>query len=71
MSPANPTPAICCTGGPDCAWSTTITETTNTYGHLFPDAEDLSRGTIDAIFAVALTEQNGTRRSGDRSVPGQ
>jgi hypothetical protein len=26
-------------------------------GHLFPDAEDLGRGAIDAIFAVALTEQ--------------
>jgi hypothetical protein len=25
--------------------------------HLFPDAEDLGRGAIDAIFAVALTEQ--------------
>ena len=35
----------------------TITETMDTYGHLFPDAEDLGRGTIDAIFAVALTEQ--------------
>ena len=29
----------------------------DTYGHLFPDAEDLGRGAIDAIFAVALTEQ--------------
>jgi hypothetical protein len=27
------------------------------YGHLFPDAEDLGRGAVDAIFAVALTEQ--------------
>jgi hypothetical protein len=35
----------------------TITETMDTYGHLFPDAEDLGRGAIDAIFAVALTEQ--------------
>ena len=25
--------------------------------HLFPDAEDLGRGAIDAVFAVALTEQ--------------
>jgi hypothetical protein len=25
--------------------------------HLFPDAEDLGRGAIDAIFAVAPTEQ--------------
>lgn len=35
----------------------TITETMDTYGHLFPDAEDLGRGAIDAIFATALTEQ--------------
>jgi hypothetical protein len=35
----------------------TIAETMDTYGHLFPDAEDLGRGAIDAIFAVALTEQ--------------
>jgi len=34
-----------------------ITETMDTYGHLFPDAEDLGRGAIDAIFVVALTEQ--------------
>lgn len=32
----------------------TITETIDAYGHLFPDAEDLGRGAIDA---VALTEQ--------------
>jgi hypothetical protein len=35
----------------------TITETMDTYGHLFPDAEDLGRGAIDAIFAVTPTEQ--------------
>ena len=35
----------------------TITETMDTYGHLFPDAKDLGRGAIDAVFAVALTEQ--------------
>ena len=35
----------------------TITETMDTYGHMFPDAEDLGRGAIDAVFAVALTEQ--------------
>ena len=35
----------------------TISETMDTYGHLFPDAEDLGRGAIDAIFAVAPTEQ--------------
>ena len=41
----------------------TITETMDTYGHLFPDAEDLGRGTIDAIFAVALTEQERNQES--------
>jgi hypothetical protein len=35
----------------------TITETLDTYGHLFPDAEALGRGAIDAIFAVGRTEQ--------------
>ena len=35
----------------------TITETMDTYSHLFPDAEDLGRGAIDAIFAAAATEQ--------------
>jgi hypothetical protein len=34
----------------------TITETMDTYGHLFPDAEDFGRGAIDAVFAVALRE---------------
>ena len=34
----------------------TISETMDTYGHLFPDAEDLARGAIDAIFAVNPTE---------------
>jgi integrase len=28
-----------------------ITETMDTYGHLFPDAEDLGRGAIDAALA--------------------
>jgi hypothetical protein len=32
-------------------------ETMDTYGHLFPDAEDLGRGVIDATFAAAATEQ--------------
>jgi integrase len=35
----------------------TITEMMDTYGHLFPDAEDLGRGAIDAAFAATLTEQ--------------
>jgi hypothetical protein len=35
----------------------TVTETMDTYGHLFLDAEDLGRGAIDAVLEVALTEQ--------------
>jgi hypothetical protein len=30
----------------------TITETTDSYGHLFPDAEDLGRGAIAATFTA-------------------
>jgi hypothetical protein len=35
----------------------TISETMDTYGHLFPDSEELGRGAIDTIFAVVSTEQ--------------
>lgn len=31
----------------------TIAETMDTYGHLFPDSEDLGRGTIDAVLGSA------------------
>jgi len=34
----------------------------DTYGHLFPDAEDLGRGAIDAIFTAALTEQERNQK---------
>lgn len=34
-----------------------ITETMDTYGHLFPDSEDLGRGTIDTALGIALAEQ--------------
>ena len=30
----------------------TIVETIDTYGHLFPAAEDLGRGAVDAAFAA-------------------
>jgi integrase len=33
-----------------------ITETMDTYGHLFPDSEDLGRGAIDAALAENLAE---------------
>jgi integrase len=39
----------------------TITETMDTYGHLFPDAEDLGRGAIDAILGEVLAEQRQNR----------
>lgn len=35
----------------------TIAETMDTYGHLFPDSEDLGRGAVDDAFAAALAEQ--------------
>ena len=41
----------------------TITETMDTYGHLFPDAEDLGRGAIDAILGEILAEQRQNREA--------
>ncbi|GAA3026656.1 hypothetical protein GCM10017559_60820 [Streptosporangium longisporum] len=35
----------------------TISETMDTYGHLFPDDEDLGRGAIESMTIPALTEQ--------------
>ena len=35
----------------------TIAETMDTYGHLFPDSEDLGRGAIDAALRNGLAEQ--------------
>ncbi|HEU5160656.1 MAG TPA: tyrosine-type recombinase/integrase, partial [Streptosporangiaceae bacterium] len=35
----------------------TMTETWDTYGHLFPDDEEVGRGAIEALLADALTEQ--------------
>ena len=49
----------------------TITETMDTFGRLFPDAEDLGRGAIDATFAMPLTEQGGTSNRDDRFAPGR
>jgi hypothetical protein len=49
----------------------TITETMDTYGHLFPDAEDLGRGAIDATFAAVVTEQGRSQQAGDHSAAGQ
>ena len=45
----------------------TIAETMDTYGHLFPDSEDLGRGVIDAALAApqeSLTDLRRTQESG-------
>ena len=39
----------------------TIAETMDTYGHLFPDAEDLGRTAVDETLASALAEQQRNR----------
>ncbi len=39
----------------------TMAETMDTYGHLFPDAEDLGRTAVDQALAPALAEQNRNR----------
>jgi integrase len=38
-----------------------IAETVDTYGHLFPAAEDLGRGAVDDALASALAEQERNR----------
>jgi integrase len=52
-----------------------ITETMDTYGHLFPDSEDLGRGAVEAALGAALAEQernrSGTGASGDCEHAGQ
>ncbi len=39
----------------------TIAETMDTYGHLFPDSEDLGRGAVETALAGALAEQERNR----------
>ena len=39
----------------------TIAETMDTYGHLFPDSEDLGRGAVDDALAGAQAEQERNR----------
>ncbi|MEV1175818.1 site-specific integrase [Nonomuraea sp. NPDC049784] len=41
----------------------TIAETMDTYGHLFPDQDDLGRGAIDALLLPKITEQGRNGRS--------
>jgi integrase len=38
-----------------------ISETMDTYGHLFPDSEDLGRGAVEAALGDALAEQERNR----------
>lgn len=40
----------------------TISETFDTYGHLFPDDEDLGRGAIDAKIEKDLAEQSRNKK---------
>ena len=49
----------------------TIAETMDTYGHLFPDSEDLGRGAIDAALRNALADRDGTGTPGERAAAGQ
>ena len=39
----------------------TMAETMDTYGHLFPDSEDLGRGAIDAMVGNLLAERSRNR----------
>ena len=39
----------------------TIAETMDTYGHLFPDSEDLGRGAVESALAAAQAEQERNR----------
>jgi integrase len=41
----------------------TLAETMDTYGHLFPDAEDAGRGAIDAMLSAAPAELGRNRES--------
>ncbi|MEU0520653.1 tyrosine-type recombinase/integrase [Streptosporangium sp. NPDC006007] len=41
----------------------TISETMDTYGHLFPDDEDLGRGAIESMIIPALPEQQRNREA--------
>jgi hypothetical protein len=38
----------------------TISETMDTYGHLFPDDEDLGRGAIEIMIKLAIRNTAGT-----------
>ena len=42
----------------------TISETMDTYGHLFPDSEELGRGVIDAVLCSAEAEQGRNKARG-------
>jgi integrase len=42
----------------------TMAETMETYGHLFPDSEDLGRGAVDDALGTAQAEQERNQRAG-------
>ena len=42
----------------------TITETMDTYGHLFPDAEGLGRGALDAVLGETPGELEENQQAG-------
>jgi integrase len=49
----------------------TMAETMDTYGHLFPDSEDLGRSAVDDALAGPLRNRNGTGAPGERAGAGQ
>src|SRR3954469_22594612 len=44
----------------------TMTETMDTYGHLFPDAEDHGRGALDTLFSEAAAPHACPERVADQ-----
>lgn len=47
----------------------TVSETFDTYGHLFPEDEDLGRGAIDAEIAKDLAEQSRNKKQEGNMYP--
>lgn len=49
----------------------TIAETMDTYGHPFPDDEDLGRGAIESVIKPAIRNTTGTEANHGSQAPGQ
>ncbi len=49
----------------------TITETMDTYGHLFVDADDQGRTAVDQAISPVFAELDRNRRADDRKSAGQ